>query len=202
MATLAGDVIRTIWTGTFLGENFNNVFHYKVTVEGDPLHPCAGMVANYSVLLWQTFLAPMISEGMVLTNILVVNLRDPSEFYDSGVIAETGDIDQADQVNLTSWFATAFRYQRRFPGQRNGSKRFCGVVESQVNGNAWYGSTSLPDALAGELGTANDPSAFNSWGWSPFVARAGAEYGANPPGYIPIAVDFAGLTHQDSRGKS
>jgi hypothetical protein len=202
MPTIVGDVIRVVWTGTFLGHNFNNVFHYKVTLEGDTAFPCPNMVLDYSGLLWSTYLAPMISEGMVLTNVLVVNMRDPSQFADSGVIAETGGIDQDDQVNLTSWFATAFRYRRRYPGQRNGSKRFCGVVETQVNGNAWYGSTSAPDALADELGTPNNSAAFNGWGWSPFVAQSGALYGANPAGYIPLAVDFAGLTHQDSRGKS
>lgn len=192
-----GDVYQLRLTGEYLGQVVQAVFNYK--------HVVGESVAT--ALTWNdTFKSDVLpsivavaSENLEYTQIETINWRDPSDFYIDSINFQ-GDIPVEDNDSLAAWLTLYFRFNRNFPGQHHGSKRFAGGVESMFTDGApaalWATEmTALANALAGGLTASLDRTARYY-----VVDRTGnPELGANPPGYVSSSVTYRGLGTQKSR---
>jgi len=192
-----GDVVQATLEGLYLGQSWANVFHFQVTIAGGggsaPLSVREGFVAGVLTDLLGTMNA-----GTHVDRLYSVNLADPTEF-DDYTINDDGTFSVTNADYLPSNLAWTLRYGRANPTFRNGYKRFIGLTETQVTGNALSSvqteMQNVADTLyAGWFGT-TDGSQYIS----PFVARRPIVYGTNPAGYVPVNIQVLGLSHQNSR---
>ncbi len=177
-----------------------NVFWYKLggwgsVTPGDP-------VGRELALRFNTYVVAALNDCVNInqqyTKSEVVNYADPTDFdvcvttcnYPS-FGARTGDI-------LPAQDCWSFRYQRPFPGARNGYKRFSGISElDQAAGVAIGAIGALLDALAIQL----ESQLVTPLGviFDPVVARTPKVLGTNPLFYNVPNVVYAGIGTQNSR---
>lgn len=149
-----GDIIRVVETGTLLGENFKNVYHYLTTL-GAPLDT----VTDFSDAFAATFhpaLEEMMSDEVAFTLRVVEDLDDVL-FFGEFPLSSVGLLASPAQP---SFVAYGVKLQRTFKTTRNGSKRYAGVVDGGVDDNDVILSSLLLDAVAAAIVTELEAPAF------------------------------------------
>ena len=148
----SGDLFEIKLESEYQGITALNVFHYR---------DLTGNVT--SELLNDEFavvMVPLIQAAMHNTVTLVQtetrNVFDPLDFHVK-VLSVTGSITGASSVLLPSWFAASMRMNRQRIDMRHGYKRFTGIVEGSVQGNAWNITEPQVTALVALAGQLNLP---------------------------------------------
>lgn len=193
-----GDVFQVTLTSSYLGKTINNVWHYVVSVLGDPAAFPQFQLEAFVNEFIQNRIADLVNEEFEFLTLYTINYNDPSEFALSDLNG-FGALPTDDDAALPSYLALAFRYARVAGGQRYGYKRLAGLVESQVSGNTFSGNNTDATALADAMYASSNPATYNGWIFTPFIASRPLVLGTNPVGYIPSACVFRGLTTQNTR---
>lgn len=127
----------------YIGQRCLNVFHYKSNTSEDDIQFQCGTAFNVDNL---PDIALIQSEDVTYQDILVRNIT--GDLADAAVTPTTtqGDIVG---LELATFYAASFRYNRVSKDTRNGSKRFTGMVEESVQNNSFTSAfQTLMDALA------------------------------------------------------
>ena len=128
----AGDIIRIQHVFEYLGQVGRNVFFYEISNVTDPTDPLFTWLDEYAAQVTSQIVAYQ-SNNLSYREIIAENLTDGVEIS-TLPYTETGTITGEP---MPSYVAFNVKLSRRNKVTRNGSKRFSGVVESQVNGNVW-----------------------------------------------------------------
>jgi len=191
-----GDVFQLTLKASYLGQNISNVFFYYMSIATSS-NPYAAALAN----LFADEVLPSIidfqSDELVYSEIYCVNVGTPLDMVVLP-LATSGSIAADPDTLLPSYVAAKFRFTRSGAGQRYGYKRFAGLNDALVNGNAPSSSmTTLGNTCAANL---DDPLVGGSGTTlNPFVASRPIILGTIPSGYVPQGCQFSGITTQNSR---
>lgn len=127
----------------YIGVECLNVFHYRSNTGEDDVQNNCGLAFNADNL---PDIALIQSEDVTYTDIIVRNIT--GTLADAVVTPSTaaGDVIGAE---LATFYAASFKYHRQSKDTRNGGKRFTGMVEENVQNNAFTGAfQTLMDTLA------------------------------------------------------
>ncbi len=127
----------------YIGVECLNVFHYRSNTFEDDIQFTCGVAFNVDNL---PDISLIQSEDVTYKDIFVRNIT--GDLADASVTPTTsaGDVIGAE---LATFYAASFRYNRVSKDTRNGAKRFTGMVEENVQNNAFTAAfQTLMDALA------------------------------------------------------
>lgn len=197
MASEVGDIYQLTLFASFLGQAITNVFHYRLLEVGSGAGGADNLGASFADNILDD-LIPLQSESLGYTGLVCMNLHNLSDFVETPLTLE-GLLEIADDNNAPSYVALVYRYGRTAAGQRYGYKRFSGLVESQISGNAFTGNVTDANDLATALIGNQGGVLYDGWSFKPFIASRPIVYGDNPSGYVPPNCVFRGVTTQVSR---
>jgi hypothetical protein len=159
-----GDVFKLTLKGTLLGQQTNNVFHYRQTVG---ILGGSTMVDRFLAEVFPDIKSVLASQA-TFTAVEWINYNDPSDFGLTPIT--TGQNGARSGEVLPAFIAWGFNYNRSSRVTRNGSKRFAGVMEGDViNGLAVPAFLNVLEDVAGQLG--QDLQAGLTEMWRPVIAR-------------------------------
>lgn len=127
----------------YISQRCLNVFHYKSNTSEDDIQFQCGTAFNVDNL---PDIALIQSEDLTYQDILVRNIT--GTLADAAVTPTTA-AGNVVGLELATFYAASFRYNRVSKDTRNGAKRFTGMVEENVQNNSFTGAfQTLMDALA------------------------------------------------------
>lgn len=192
-----GSIYRVILSGSYLGQQITNVWHYAQLAGGSG-NQSGGLSTEFQAEVLAN-LADCVASQYDFTNLLVVDVQTPSQFTDdSSPTPSTGARTIADADLAPSYLAFGFRSNRNGPGSRYSYKRFPGLSEVDFDGNALTATfKALADPLRAALGSTLVSGANQ---YFPFQIPGGVELGQVPPaGFVVNGWNDAYLTTQNSR---
>lgn len=134
-------------TYNVLGQLCTNRYWYR---QESTAGSASDLATAFAIDVRNSHIVPIVGESVYWTRIYVVNYRLPSDFFEQ---VDTEPNGAATGAVLPPNYCAAFTLQRNEPGQRNGAKRYSGIVEEAVDGvgiaTAWGGAYGN---LAGALG--------------------------------------------------
>lgn len=202
MALTNADYKLTL-TGFFEGETANpieNVFWWKADQAGGTAQDLATQFVNTIV----PEIAKIVAEGMVFSQVEVINLVDLQDF----TIATFGVAGLRSAFVANRWDAFAFQYLRPIRGMNNGSKRFGPIAKADYENQQAVTSLGVTldlvsDALESGLEANLDVTYLPACVKTHLVAN---QNGNGKFHYEPLdlfvcnSVAYQGVSHQDSRG--
>lgn len=192
-----GDTFRVTWTGEYLTSQVIQVFHYRL-VSGSNLTTAAVTLTDLMESVVWAAVKKLLNVEYTLQTIYAVNWPNPDDF-DIRAVGETGDNSTAGAAALPSWMTVAFRYNRKSAAGRHGYKRFAGILDQQVQGNAWTGNAADTDDVEAALVALLEEGGGSENVYSPLIANRGFPLGTNPTGYVPEVCELNGVSTQLSR---
>lgn len=127
----------------YISQRCLNVFHYKSNTSEDDIQFQCGTAFNVDNL---PDIALIQSEDVTYQDILVRNIT--GTLADAAVTPGTANGNVVG-LELATFYAASFRYNRVSKDTRNGAKRFTGMIEENVQNNSFTGAfQTLMDALA------------------------------------------------------
>lgn len=131
MALVDQDILQITPTITYAETVTQNVWHYRFDNTVLPIPPYSDIASRWHTEVY-TPTVGVISTGVVLTNIQILNLTNGLDEFNSPV-SDDGAVGGDPMPAFVAW---AFRLNRATKLTRHGQKRLVGVPESLVAGNA------------------------------------------------------------------
>jgi len=130
-------IFELIHTYVVHGQNCSNRYHFASDVFGTPFTGAAQELADAWIASWQTILDNFLANGGgVGTNnasVVVRSLYDPTDFGEK--LNQTITPNRSGQSNPSNWVVSA-RSPRLLTGSNRAYKRYSGISETDVTGNA------------------------------------------------------------------
>lgn len=131
MPTATSGLYEVILDQSYGTEKVKNVFHYLHTLGDDDLQDLCGLAFDEDVMAG---LAALLNVVLTFDEIRCANI--------TGELADVTRIPSENNGDVTgdaspAMVACSFRYQRTTKETRNGGKRFCGMVEGNINVNTF-----------------------------------------------------------------
>lgn len=174
---VAGDIFRLTDFQVYGGQEALNVYYYRLEDAPAAGNPLAGLAAAFIGIVLPKIL-DIQSASVDHTFVRVENLGGV-EIYEE-TVGESGNPSLGTASNLPSFVALTFQLVRSNRNTRHGSKRFVGVTDSQVNGNAYTGSSGDITALQDALKLTLNPGAVDNF--APVIIR----HPVMTPPYNPV----------------
>lgn len=153
MAAEFGDLLQLVDNQSYLGQQVLNVYYYRVTAALGIADPYLNLLNDY----WEEHvLAPILAvqvDALTHNSREWRNLSNNTDLFSANEVIP-GNVSVSDAVSMPSFASLGFLLRRESLVTRNGYKRFAGLPDDAVSGNAWTGS--VPDLTAIELALAAD----------------------------------------------
>lgn len=203
MAILNTD-FQLVVTGTYLGAQWNSVYHYRKTTAHAALD-AANLRQAFQDDVWNV-IRGMLNDGVVCTNMRAINLVDLTDYWEGAPTLTTGVI--ASTSRGPRFEAFSFRYNRTSRLGRNGYKRFPGVSEELVNETGLVYTGALTTTIPGTVGALGAIITNGAASFEPMIPRSQlVTLPDSTQEYVLIdllpagSVTYLGLTTQNSRKK-
>jgi len=191
------DVYQLTATLTNQGITCNNIFHFN-WASGTDTQPASSLTQAFMEDIWAN-LRRMMGDYVSLIQTEVINLMAPSD-YDIVNYAGTKGLLVTLPADIAPTFVSfGFKYNRSFPGQPTGHKRFTGVDEAFTAGNLYtLGGTQVADLEGALLGPISDGALTNIY--YPVLVKRPYSLLVPPTSWsFPASVTYTNLTTQSSR---
>ena len=150
MAAVLGDLLQLVDNQTYLEQQVLNIYYYRVT-------SITGLGADYLEALntyWEGLVLDAITP-IQMSNLTHVsrewrNLSNGLDFFVENTPV-VGELSTDTNQQEPSFLSAGFLLLRESLATRNGYKRFAGLSETDVVGNAWVGGSTRTNALATAL---------------------------------------------------
>lgn len=127
------DVYNVRMGGGYLGNAWLNSFWYRCLADGAGVG-AEQLLNSFQLSVLQPF-AEFANTGVTITTLECVNYGDPLDF-DVQSPSETEGLREETSDPAPSFLTASMQFNRQGPGSRYSYKRFCGLYELDINGNA------------------------------------------------------------------
>lgn len=191
MANIEGDVL--------------NVYYFKILATTIP-NALSNLIEDIGNAWFTTYLAditPLQSSSIAHTRLQVDNMMDFAEDF-AVYVPETALVGEAISPFSSATSAWSFQLVRQFRTTRNGSKRICGVPESQVDNNVpvvgLAGTIAAAETRLGSEWIMDWSDGESSTTFAPVIAKTPVAPATLPTVFNPVtAALFRGVGSQNSR---
>lgn len=198
MSTNVGDLVQIVDIQTLLGQTLMNVWYYRCTVAVDDGVETLEQLASFLRLSVLDEITAIQVTGLLHTQRQVKNLTNGIDFFVDATV-DPGQVSTSGTDALPSFISAGFMLVRSSLATRNGYKRFGGLPESMVAGNASAIPTGLVDNI--ESAIVQTPVLLNAAEFEPvIVKRPIPEPGGGDYVYSTVsACQFRGIGTQNTR---
>ena len=196
---MAGEVYVLKAFQSLGGINILNVYYYRL-VSGSAPDPAEELFTAFDGGLLDEFI-DCVSENLSINNVEIFEIATPTEFFSAEPTNNQGTRTDTVANRMPTFNAFSYKTNRAGAGTRSSYKRYCGLLEEDVGGNALSASFKALAAVVA-LQSAIGDNLISSGGneYEPVQVKSGWSIGVTPVvNFVIEQVQPATLSSQVSR---